>query len=558
MKLIDVFFRRYVLILLLGLVVPFVGDRGATLAAVTATGDYSPNPVVDGDQLYIGSTGYGTFRIDEGTTFESDFIVLGENPPGFGVATVTDPGSKWTFFGGAIGQQGYGRLEVLNGGVVEIPFANILQFGGFSSGASGSAVVEGEGSVLQVHAPLRIGTGGTGAMRIADGAIVNVPDNETLIGGRGRLELDGGLLRTSRLNSSGVISGSGEIDVFDCCGQAGYGGRIEVGAGDRLRIMHDSNSEVGNFGEISVEGGELEFGNELVNENQGPSVGQILLRDGILRAGQFSENSFNPRFRNHGLVATVGGVNHVHGSVRNDFNGDIAVTNNSLLMFHHDVEAYNDSTISVFAGSTAIFLQDLNLNGGTLLADLTGAAGFGHVEVVGDVFLNGQLQINLSNGYTPQLGDSFPLVTAAGEISGLLSLSEMPTLPEGLDWRLQVGANQVVLAVVALGLAGDYNGNGVVDAADYTTWRDMFGQTGTALAADGSGPSFGTPDGVVDYFDYDFWKTNFGNTMSNGAGAANIAPGESPGANYAVPEPSSLLLFVAALALIGFRAVSRR
>lgn len=68
----------------------------------------------------------------------------------------------------------------------------------------------------------------------------------------------------------------------------------------------------------------------------------------------------------------------------------------------------------------------------------------------------------------------------------------------------------------AAGVAGDYNGNGIVDAADYTVWRDMLGQTGTALAADGAGPT-GGPDGVVDQFDYDFWKIHFGSTATTGS-----------------------------------------
>jgi hypothetical protein len=34
---------------------------------------------------------------------------------------------------------------------------------------------------------------------------------------------------------------------------------------------------------------------------------------------------------------------------------------------------------------------------------------------------------------------------------------------------------------------GDYNGNGVVDAADYTIWRETLEQTGAGLAADGNG-----------------------------------------------------------------------
>ncbi|MCA9189180.1 MAG: hypothetical protein KDA99_26325, partial [Planctomycetales bacterium] len=57
------------------------------------------------------------------------------------------------------------------------------------------------------------------------------------------------------------------------------------------------------------------------------------------------------------------------------------------------------------------------------------------------------------------------------------------------------------------GLPGDYNGNGIVDAADYTVWKDNFGSD-TELAADGN------EDGVVNAADYTIWKDNFGQTNS--------------------------------------------
>ncbi len=56
-------------------------------------------------------------------------------------------------------------------------------------------------------------------------------------------------------------------------------------------------------------------------------------------------------------------------------------------------------------------------------------------------------------------------------------------------------------------LAGDYNHDGHVDAADYVIWQATKGST-TDLRADGNG------DGVVDQADYDLWKSNFSATAA--------------------------------------------
>lgn len=79
---------------------------------------------------------------------------------------------------------------------------------------------------------------------------------------------------------------------------------------------------------------------------------------------------------------------------------------------------------------------------------------------------------------------------------------------------------------------GDYNGNGVVDIADYVVWRNSIGQTGPILNADGDG------DQLVDAFDYQIWRENFGQVAVFSGGS---------GAGAQVPEPAAAVVIVPAL-----------
>ncbi len=96
-----------------------------------------------------------------------------------------------------------------------------------------------------------------------------------------------------------------------------------------------------------------------------------------------------------------------------------------------------------------------------------------------------------------------------------------------------------ILLPTPAGQIGDYNNNGIVDAADYTVWRNNVGQPGTTLQH--RDPNNGT--GVVSQDDYNSWKANFG----AGGGAGGVGGG-------AVPEPGTVAL---ALVAMGLLAASR-
>jgi endonuclease I len=162
------------------------------------------------------------------------------------------------------------------------------------------------------------------------------------------------------------------------------------------------------------------------------------------------------------------------------------------------------------------------------------------------------------------LGDAAAFTTDLGDFDGLLSLAagashtfmaSLSTAGEGIfeaTYTLNfsdediAGALASSLTLTLVGevmasfelLAGDYNRDGVVDAVDYTVWRNTYGASVAAFeGADGNGNT------MIDDADYGVWRDNYGNVAP--------PPGSGGLASTVVPEPTSLSLIVFGMLIAG-------
>ena len=197
-----------------------------------------------------------------------------------------------------------------------------------------------------------------------------------------------------------------------------------------------------------------------------------------------------------------------------------------------------DSAAESIANVIGDFSQDSD---GSILFDISAADSFDQLMVGGVAALDGSLLLTLKDGFTPGAADTFVLLDAdslSGEFAN-----------EGVGGRvmLEDGSGSFAISYDALngtvtasdflaGLAGDYNADGIVDAADYTVWRDNVGAAPGTLLNDIDG-------GVIGQAQYDTWVANYGSSLS-----AHVSSQSS-----AIPEPSTLGIFVVALTVAALR-----
>jgi hypothetical protein len=138
--------------------------------------------------------------------------------------------------------------------------------------------------------------------------------------------------------------------------------------------------------------------------------------------------------------------------------------------------------------------------------------------------LNGTLRVFRDGGFTPAPGTVVSPVTYVTRTGTFATIDGI-----GVTYTADYGASSLNLTVVAAPAAltiqsrGDFNDDGIVNAADYIVWRKTLNTTvPPTTGADGNG------DGIVDQADYHVWRANFGRT----------APGSERGSSSSIADLS--------------------
>jgi hypothetical protein len=204
---------------------------------------------------------------------------------------------------------------------------------------------------------------------------------------------------------------------------------------------------------------------------------------------------------NNGLDSSTGGTRSSRLDLRLDAAPSLTgIVPQNLGLF--DVDSDNNGT-GVVQGTGAL--------GGTL-SNADGTINFPEGATVSAVF--GSTKYNWTISYSGNITWTDQANSVVSAITGTTTGKDVVLI--GLSSE----------AITPPGVQGDYNNNGVVDAADYVLWRN-----GGPIQNEVSGvtPGSVTPE------DYTAWRARFGNNSGAGSGAS------------AVPEPQVCLMLISAV-----------
>jgi T5SS/PEP-CTERM-associated repeat protein len=506
-------------------------------------------------------------------------------------------------------QAGRGTLYVNDGGLVQVNnAAGVIAGSGGNTAALLLAIgrfgtVQLNGGTIQVGAPLGNAGGGqnqptpdtvqvindgliTGTGRINTGVfrnrylgVVRVDPGQSL-----RIDSTSGFLTAGGATPAEPLTNYGKIEVL---GNSQSQAQLEF-----VRAPADATSPI----------------RPLLNLPLGtvtvPPPAQPAFVGGQISA-QWANLRFGSGLENHSMLAFTAGTNNVFGRTvtvgtdpinpsgdPDDTNGDTAQVLVSgpatTAVFHDDLSFALGGDLNLVDGGKVVVL---NQHSFTMAGNLSMELSYAHptlITVGGDVGIgttaggNVDLNITLDSDvvHTLKHGDAFEIIAFTGDIGGVnltvptsptvdytvaplfSDISFSPVVPLGnLVPQVQFAQQGVFVVFLDPTMVGpgagakapDFNGDGVVDLADFAIWQAHVGIMSGASVLDGDADA----DGDVDGADFLKWQRNAGRPMPwTGSGS-----GSGSGSQVsAVPEPASLalLIFGGSLALVCGRRRAKR
>ncbi len=399
--------------------------------------------------LGAGYVGVGSIRIADGLVVSSNAGYLGYAAGSEGTATVSGVGSTWHSANRewSIGREGSGLLVIEHGGLVS---GRDAYLGYIGQDASGSILVHGNGSALELTTNLIIGYQGTGTLVISDGGVVQ--SNGSYIG--------------EYLDSHGEVSVSGAGSTWSAGFMVvGRDGSAELIIDNQGKVEVGSQITLGGYGILHLADGLLSFSDKMFGSPANPrdplphTYGDFLFTGGRLEAGWLI--SLNQPLSQDGGVFAIENANN-----RTDIIGDYLFNAGTL-----------EIDLGIAPGAHEIFTTtgdiDIALTGTTLDLPALGAMAAGTYTV-----------IESTNG---TLTGTFEHITGLGIHPGLIDVNYTTNavtvtlnwdyLPGDLNADGFVGIDDLNVILVAWNqnvtqgdlASGDLSGDGFVGINDLTT-----------------------------------------------------------------------------------------
>ena len=464
-----------------------------------------------------------------------------------------------------VGKSGYGSLSVTNQAHVGDTTTKI--YVARESNSIGSVYVNSQ-AVLNAGT-FEVGLGGIASVDISSGGAAYIVQSITLGGSSNAamttLTMDNGKLITpdfqARRNTQTTLSNAATITInsggqMSLGGTASHPAMLAVQGGASIKDENLANASTlflaGNLGRAVVSvasGGSIQV-RSLVLGSVGGAGQATMTVD-----GQTSQVNSASLTINQGSTLTATGGGTIQAQSTANISGTLDVRGGRMLVGPATVDAPQGALTlapgarlsgsglikgnlhalsrASFPGTLAGAFIPIGNSPGTLTVEgdavleadtildmeLAGPGSAQHdvLKVTGNAQIDGNVLLKFIDGFAPKIGDQYPLILATNLavapnifVRNLLPGWQYSISQQGGAWTVTSLSNGIFVT------PGDFNQNGVVDAADYTVWRDSLGHAGMGMAADAD------DDGIIGTGDYDIWKANFGGV----AQAANFISGD--------------------------------